>query len=151
MRIKLFALGALVLMTFGGLTVSSKAGCAGPQVSGGDNPEADYEETLISGERSSITGTGFTHTCNDTREGGCGFDEASEKPYENVELSLEGPLGRTNLPGGQRVVDLGEIDIESDGRFTHTFDVPDLPIGLYDVLDGSDKKVGSVRVVKRLP
>lgn len=149
MRIKLFALGALVLMTFGGLTVSSKAGCGGPEVFGGDNPEADYEETLISGERSSITGIGFAG-CKDITGGGCGSEEEPRWP-ENVELSLRGPVDRPDVPGGQRVVDLGEIDVESDGRFTHTFDVPELPIGLFDVLDESGKQVGSVRVVKRLP
>ena len=150
MRIKLLALGALVLMTFGGLTVSSMAGCVGPEVFGGDNPEADFEETLISGERSSITGVGFTDTCNDTG-GGCGSDEEPEQPYENVELSLKGPIDRANVPGGRQVVELGEIDVESDGRFTHTFDVPDLPVGEYSVLDGSGKRVGSVQVVKPLP
>ena len=147
-RVKFLLMGTLILGSFGGLTVASRASCAGPHVVGGDNPEADYEETIISGERSSITGTGFRDGCNDD-VGGCGDDEA--EAYENVELSLKGPLGRTGLPGGQRVAELGRIDVESDGRFTHQFDVPMLPAGLYDVLDSSGDRVGSVRVVKPLP
>lgn len=41
--------------------------------------------------------------------------------------------------------------MESDGRFTHTFDVPNLPIGLYNVFIEAGKRVGTVRVVKPLP
>lgn len=109
----------------------SRAACAPPTL---EVPDAQ----IALGDEIEVSGHSWMSGCDDTPdEGGCGSSPESS-PMEDIEVSLKGPktdqtqqqLNIGRIGATEIDIELATVDANSQGRFTTTVAIPDVPPGV---------------------